>query len=195
MRLVFRFAAPLLLIAGLAPDLAQARPNFIDLSAYQTPLRSQGAQGSCIVFAAVAALEAAYNHAGYGKFDLSEALLNHFGKMMWIEPRWNSTVAKGEDGRESQVGAYSGGGGVQYLKEMANGLRTTVEAAMPYRLGAVVAPCLESCPAGHTCWLSNSGIWPVALFRNPAAASSPSRDQSHGGAAPEHRAGQETTTE
>jgi hypothetical protein len=139
MRLLIRFSAAFLVIASLFPALAQARPKFIDLSSFQTPLRSQGAQGSCIVFAAVAALEAAYSRAGYGQLDLSEALLNHFGKMMWIEPRWSSTVAKGEDGRESQVGAYSGGGGVEYLEEMANGLRTTAEAAMPYRPGGYTA--------------------------------------------------------
>ena len=40
---------------------------------------------------------------------------------------------------EHQVGAYSGGGSVQYLKEMANGLRTTVQAAMPYRPGGFSA--------------------------------------------------------
>ena len=139
MRLLFRLTATCLAIAGLFAAPAHARPNFVDLTANQTPLRSQGAQGSCIVFAAIAALEAAYNRAGYGKLDLSEALLNHFGKMMWIEPRWNVTLAKGEDGRESQVGAYSGGGGVEYLKELSNGLRTTVEAAMPYRPGGYTA--------------------------------------------------------
>jgi hypothetical protein len=129
----FSIAAALCLVVAVFPGTVEARPNFVDLGANQTPIRNQGGQGSCIVFAAVAALEAAYNRAGYGKLDLSEALLNHFGKMMWIEPNWQGTVAKGEDGRESQVGAYSGGGGVEYLKEMANGLRTTIAAAMPYR--------------------------------------------------------------
>jgi hypothetical protein len=123
----------LLMTGPLFPNFASARPNYVDLSANQTPIRNQGAQGSCIVFASTAALEAAYNRAGFGQIDLSEALLNHFGKMMWIHPKWNETAAKGADGRESQVGAYSGGGGVQYLKELANGLRITVESAMPYR--------------------------------------------------------------
>ena len=134
-----RLAAAFCVAAAIFPGIAEARPNFVDLSADQTPIRKQGAQGTCIVFAATAALEAAYSRAGYGKLDLSEALLNHFGKMMWIEPRWAATVAKGEDGRESQVGAYSGGDGVQYLQEMANGLRTTVAAAMPYRPGGFTA--------------------------------------------------------
>lgn len=139
MSLWFHLAAGFCAIACVAPEIAIARPNFVDLSATQTPIRNQGAQGSCIVFAATAALEAAYNRAGYGQIDLSEALVNHFGKMMWIEPNWQRTVSKGEDGRELQVGAYSGGGSVQYLKEMANGLRTTVQAAMPYRPGGFSA--------------------------------------------------------
>lgn len=131
-----------LLSCGLSANFAHARlsvgtahglPAMVDLSAYQTPIRNQGAQRTCIVFSAVAALEAAYAHAGYGQLDLSEAMVNHFGKMMWLEPNWATTVARGDDGRESQVGAFGGGNGAQYLRELASGLRTTVETAMPYR--------------------------------------------------------------
>jgi len=125
-------AALVLLGSSLGICSAHDRPASVDLSAYQTPIRNQGAQHTCIVFSAIAALEAAYLHAGYGQLDLSEAMLNHFGKMMWLEPNWATTIAKGEDGRESQVGAFGGGSGAQYLQELASGLRTTVETAMPY---------------------------------------------------------------
>jgi hypothetical protein len=121
--------------AALVPTIADARPDRVDLGAFQTPIRNQGAQGSCIVFASTAALEAAYKRAGYGDLDLSEAFLNHLGKMMWIHGSWKDTAALGPDGREGQVGAYSGGHATEYLKELATGLRTTVETAMPYRRG------------------------------------------------------------
>ena len=119
--------------AALLPTVADARPDRVDLSAFQTPIRNQGAQGTCIVFASTAALEAAYKRAGYGDLDLSEAFLNHLGKMMWIRGSWKDTAALGPDGREGQVGAYAGGHATEYLKELATGLRTTVETAMPYR--------------------------------------------------------------
>jgi hypothetical protein len=133
MRRLLAIAVTLIVaVSTLAPAIAEARPNFVDLRPWQTPVRNQGAQRACIVFAATAALEAAYRRAGHGWLDLSEAFINHFGKMMWIEPDWKATVAKGEDGRESQVGAFGGGSGVQYLEELSNGLRTTREEAMPY---------------------------------------------------------------
>ena len=128
-----RIVAILALASAVAmPNLAQARPPYVDLSANQTPLRNQGGRGTCITFAALAALEAAYNRAGYGQLDLSEEFLNHFGKMMWLHPKWSEVVAKGEDGQESQVSAFGGGSGAEYLDELSHGLRVPPEAAMPY---------------------------------------------------------------
>ena len=134
-RLSRRSATGLLLGLGLglmpAAALA-ARPSFADLSQFQTPLRRQGGRGTCISFAAIAALEAAYNRAGYGKLDLSVEFLAHFDKMTWLHPRWKEVLAKGEDGQETQVAAYGGGDGVQNLERLANGLRVPVDAVMPY---------------------------------------------------------------
>jgi hypothetical protein len=127
-----RFATALFLTIGLLPAAALARPSYVDLSANQTPLKKQGSRTTCIVFSAVAALEAAYHRVGYGELDLSEEFLNHFGKMMWLHPKWSEVAAKGEDGQESQVGAFGGGSGVQYLEILTNGLRVPTEAAMPY---------------------------------------------------------------
>jgi hypothetical protein len=124
--------ALVLLAAGFIPTMAATRPDSVDLGANQTPIRKQGSRTTCIVFAATAALEAAYHGAGYGELDLSEEFLNHFGKMLWLEPRLSRVQDRGEDGREGQVGAFAGGDGVQYLERLANGLRVTTEAAMPY---------------------------------------------------------------
>jgi hypothetical protein len=125
-------AAVMLGALVLVPGHAQSRPNYVNLAASQTELRDQGQRRSCIVFAAVAALEAAYDHAGYGKLDLSEEFLNHFGKMMWLDTDWSRIAAKGEDGGEAQVGAFGGGDGVEYLDELAKGLRIPPESALPY---------------------------------------------------------------
>jgi Papain family cysteine protease len=118
-------------VAG-APSVAAPGPDYVDLSANQTPLRKQGSRGTCIVFASTAALEAAYHRAGYGELDLSEEFLNHFGKMLWLEPEYRKARARGEDGREGQVGAFAGGDGVQYLEELASGLRVPSDSVMPY---------------------------------------------------------------
>ncbi len=97
-RLSRRIAALLIAAVGLMPATALARPSYVDLSANQTPLKKQGGRTTCIVFAAVAALEAAYNRAGFGQLDLSEEFLNHFGKMLWLHPKWSEVAAKGDDG-------------------------------------------------------------------------------------------------
>src|SRR5208282_6009950 len=55
--------------ASPAARTAAARPDHVDLSADQTPLKRQGSRRTCIVFASVAALEAAYHRAGYGQLD------------------------------------------------------------------------------------------------------------------------------
>jgi hypothetical protein len=120
------------LAAGWLPALASARADHIDLGAHQTPLRKQGSRTTCIVFASTAALEAAYVRAGYGKLDLSEEFLNHFGKMLWLDPKWDAIQTRGADAREGQVGAFAGGDGVQYLERLAYGLRIPPDAVMPY---------------------------------------------------------------
>jgi hypothetical protein len=118
-------------LAGAA-TAAPARPTYVDLTPFQTPLKRQGARGTCIVFAAVAALEAAYKHAGYGELDLSEQFLNHFGKMFWLDEKWQHVAAKGEDGGEAQVGVYGGGNAMEYVEELTKGIRIPLESALPY---------------------------------------------------------------
>jgi hypothetical protein len=128
-----RTAALSILSAGLMPKAVRAaRPPYVDLSRYQTSLKNQGPRNTCITFAALAALEAACNRAGYGQLALSEEFLNHFGKMTWLTAPWSKVAAKGEDGQESQVGAFGGGQAASYIELLANGMRVPVEAAMPY---------------------------------------------------------------
>src|SRR5262249_62248868 len=94
---------------GALPAVAAAAParrSHVDLTQFQTPLKRQGGRRTCIVFAAVAALEAAYRRAGYGELDLSEQFLNHFGKMFWLDEKWERGAAQGEDGREGHGRPY-----------------------------------------------------------------------------------------
>jgi hypothetical protein len=120
--------------ATLSPTGASGgAPDYVDLGPNQTlPIRDQGARRSCITFGALAALEAALNRAGYGRLDLSEQFLNHVGKMTWLHPRWDDVVAAGEDGGESQVGAFSGGNGADYIKQLSRGMKVPVESELPY---------------------------------------------------------------
>ncbi len=109
-------------------------PNYVSLIDKQTPLRNQGGRTTCITFAALAALEAAYKRAGYADFtlDLSEQFLNYIGKTFWLDTPWDSIYARGEDGKEGQVGAYGGGQAVSYIRGLASGLKVPEETYMPY---------------------------------------------------------------
>lgn len=131
-RAPIQWVLAVIMAAACGPSLSASRPDHIDLSDNQTPLRKQGSRSTCIVFASTAALEAAYHRAGYGQLDLSEEFLNHIAKMFWLEADYGKVQARGTDGREDQVGAFAGGDGVQYLEELSSGLRVTSEAAMPY---------------------------------------------------------------
>jgi papain like protease len=120
-------------IVGVVGDSLAPTSSRVDLRAKQTSLKNQGGRGTCITFAAIAALEAAYKRAGYGDLNLSEEFANHFHKMFWLHPYWNMILERGEDGHETQVGAFSGGGGVGYLLNLSKGLRVPLEQSMPYR--------------------------------------------------------------
>jgi hypothetical protein len=52
------------------------------LAQYQTPIKNQGARGTCWAFAGVAALEAAYNRKYSLRLDLSEQYAFHMAKAM-----------------------------------------------------------------------------------------------------------------
>ncbi len=140
-------------------------PNRVDLRDFQTvgfplaavgsTLRNQGGRYTCITFASIAALEAAYKRQGFGDFDLSEEFINYMGKANWLHPNWNqpedsngngtiedtngngipdegSIFDKGAAYRENQIGFTGGGGSAAWLKTLATGMYATEESAMPY---------------------------------------------------------------
>ncbi len=115
------------------PDVVSS-DLFVDLRPQQTPIRDQGARGTCITFSATAALEAAYKKIGYGSLDLSNEFMNHMGKTFWLHNNWDEILIKGNDGSEAQVAAFSGGNGAGYLFDMwQRGLKIPLNEVMPYR--------------------------------------------------------------
>ena len=125
--------------AGIVSDVPAPSATRVDLRARQTRLKDQGGRGTCITFASLAALEAAYKRGGYGDLDLSEEFLNHFGKTFWLAANWSTwpdflRAAGGiDDFTENQVAAFSGGNGTSYLKAMKGGLRVPFNEAFRYR--------------------------------------------------------------
>ena len=123
----------ILILSRLLITAQPARPNYVYLGKNQTPIKDQGSRGTCITFAAIAALEAAYKKAGYSEVILSEEFLNYLGKTFWLHPKWNEVLARGNDGSETQVAAFSGGGGVGYINMLAHGMKVPENSLMPYR--------------------------------------------------------------
>lgn len=80
---------PVLLFLALSPlpCTAQSLPPRVDLRSAQTPVRSQGAQGSCFIHGNVAAMEAAYKRQGYGDLDLSEEFSYYLGPLLWLKTK------------------------------------------------------------------------------------------------------------
>ncbi len=125
------FAVALLAAGFLAAP--SATQSAFDLIADQTPIRNQGSRNTCVTFAAVAALEAAYKRVGWTSIDLSEEFENYLGKTFWLHQTWNDIGSADET--ENQVGAFGGGGGTGHVKWLANGMRVPEEQRMRYRPG------------------------------------------------------------
>lgn len=128
------FAIAILLLVASAKSVDAARPKRVSLHRYQTPIRSQGYHGTCYSFSVIAAMEAAYCRAGYGKLDLSERFTNHMGKMMGLwGGDWKKILRRGPDPAETQVGVYAGGNGPQLLRFFYGGFKVPAESRMPYQ--------------------------------------------------------------
>lgn len=107
--------------------------TFVDLRPQQSSLKNQGQRTTCIVFAAMAAVEAAYIRLGYGELDLSEEFINFTRKAFYLDPRWDVVLARGADARETQLGSAGGGGGVGVLGKLNKGFMVPRETAMRYQ--------------------------------------------------------------
>jgi len=81
------FAACCILALAAASLPAQDLPARVDLRQWQTPVRNQGAQGSCFIHANVAAMEAAYKRLGYGDLDLAEEFSYYMGPLLWLKTK------------------------------------------------------------------------------------------------------------
>lgn len=131
--LLLACAAPAAGRVAADPPSRAARPPRVDLSASQTPLRQQGARGTCSAFGAVAGLEAAYKRQGYGDLDLSEEFVAFAGKAMWVDVQWNRVARRGTDVPENYLGAATGSTGTFLVEMLAGGFATPTEADLPYR--------------------------------------------------------------
>lgn len=123
---------------GIEIPIVEISEKRVDLRARQTSIKNQGARGSCIVFASVAAVEAAYKRFG-AELDLSEEFVNYMGKNLWLHHKntglsyWSEIEANGPDASENQLSWTSGGSGAGYIQDMLlNGLKIPEENKMPY---------------------------------------------------------------
>lgn len=108
------------------------RPSRVLPGIHQTPIRDQASRYTCTAFAPLAALEAAYKRNGYGDLDFSEEFAVFVDKMLGLD--WDWSKITGPDVKETQVGAFSGGGGAGRLENMvASNFRVPLESKMPYR--------------------------------------------------------------
>lgn len=130
-RSIARAAAAALTIAVAAtPAIAQ---TIVDLTRWQTDIRNQRERRSCIVFAAIANLEARYKRLGM-TLDLSEEFAMSMDKLNWLHANWNDLPTA--DTTENQLVGLGGGGGADILLHLQEWMRVPLETAMPYRYGA-----------------------------------------------------------
>jgi len=108
--------------------------DFVDLRPQQSSLKNQGGRTTCIVFAGIAATEAAYKRLGYGELDLSEEFNNFTRKSFYLHPIWSDyDVPDGVQKRETQLGHFGGGGGTGVVAILASGFKVPLEEVMPYQ--------------------------------------------------------------
>jgi hypothetical protein len=130
---------------GAGAARAAGRPDFWILRDEQTPARDQQDHGTCYVFAAIAALEAAYKRAGYGTLDLSEEFVNEAVRLFWLEPRPGKNLPAHRAENRFSMGQGGFEDGVVNLMAEC-GFAVPEEKHMPYRGN----PMKAKCPASPT---------------------------------------------
>lgn len=111
-------------------QMLQPPPATVDHRVHQTVIRDQAGRNTCVTFAVLAAMEAAYKRLDpvkYKNLDLSEQHGNYLQKMVHL--RDDST---GPERRENQLGRW-GGGSVLYSMTLLNRLYgIPEETLLPY---------------------------------------------------------------
>ncbi|OWW24635.1 hypothetical protein B4Q04_15060 [Zobellia sp. OII3] len=134
--ITIKILALCLIVSCSAPEVeiipeTETQGEYVNLINQQSELKPQGGRGTCIVFAAVAAVEANLKRKGFGEVDLSEEFVNYARKAFYIHPVMQDYV----DGRktENQLGSQGGGGGFYTASHMLAGLKVPKEVVMPYQ--------------------------------------------------------------
>lgn len=126
----------LVLLSATAP--AQALPQAVDLSRWQTPVKNQWHRGNCFIHATVAAMEAAYKRAGYGELDLSELFSDYMGQLFFLETvemndRWYTTTLRVPAATERETSIQSDHAMSVESAEPCMRLAIPEERYLPYR--------------------------------------------------------------
>ncbi|MGF1636546.1 MAG: C1 family peptidase, partial [Cyclobacteriaceae bacterium] len=127
----------MLLIGGCdedfeAPPEVTITDDFVDLRPRQSVIKDQGNRTTCIVFAGLAAVEAAYIRQGFGELELSPEFINFTRKAFYLHPLWDEMLERGPNGVETQLGSAGGGGGVGVISNLNKGFKVPLTDVMPY---------------------------------------------------------------
>ena len=116
-------------------EKSQHRPaqERISLDAWQTPIRDQQDRNTCSAFTVVAALEAAFNRAGYDDVELSEQFLHHIGKQQYLYPWHDNDEEPTQDGYENSIGIRGNAGVSDTLSRIMFYGGVPLEEYAPYR--------------------------------------------------------------
>ena len=114
-----------ILVGTFSVDAAPAHsaPLRVDLRPDQTPIRDQGGRGTCIVHSVVAAMEAALKRSGRD-VDLSEDTCMLLVKQFYLA----DIKGKPADTAENQVTGFDGGGAVENMYFLSNGMAIPEES-------------------------------------------------------------------
>jgi len=136
--------APQSTVNGPKSVSPRSLPDSVDLRSYQTSIKEQWG-GTCVQFAATAAIEARYKRVYTGSLDLSE----RFGQLVQKMAYLGEDLEPQASCRENQLGAW-GGGNLTYQLQLFTRYRLPLESHLPY--STIVDPGIDweasHCAAG-----------------------------------------------